>query len=275
MTTPSSSTANPSTKHISLPSIFSEGDPATEWFKRYEICCNVNDWGDELKVKKLPTLLEGEALVTWLELTSEQQSNYTASKTKILERMGPVRFVSMDDFHRRRLLPGESLSVFSHELKRLIDQAMPTADAATRQQLLIHQFLTGMPTEVSKRLRASGEIDDLGQLIQRAKLLMTIDAKEKPEEKSAAVQQPIDRVEALTEQVAALTEQIATITANQRNACQSARLLVCFWCNQPGHVQRNCPKSRQCYMYGRIGHFARDCCQGNGQGVPRTSWGRP
>ena len=63
---------------------------------------------------------------------------------------------------------------------------MSTADAATRQQLLIHQFLTGMPTEVSKRLRASGEIDDLSQLIQSAKLLLTINAKEKPEEKSGA-----------------------------------------------------------------------------------------
>ena len=120
---------------------------------------------------------------------------------------------------------------------------MPTVDAATRQQLLIHQFLTEMPTEVSKRLQVSGEIDDLGQLIQWAKLLMTIDAKEKPEEK-AAVQQPIDQVEALTEQVSALTEQIAAITANQRNAHQPARLLVCFQCNQPGHVQCNCPKSR-------------------------------
>ena len=171
MATPSSSTANSSTKHISLPSFFSEGDP-TEWLKRYEICCNTNDWGDELKAKKLPTLLEGEVLVTWLELTCEQQSNYELAKTKILERMGPIRFVSMGDFHHRRLLPGESLSVFSHELKRLIDQVMPTADAAIRQQLLIHQFLTGLPAEISKRLRAAGEIDDLGQLIQRAKLLM-------------------------------------------------------------------------------------------------------
>ena len=191
------------TKHISLPSIFSDGDP-TEWFKRYEICCRANDWDDDLKVKKLPTLLEGEALVTWLELTTEQQLDYKVAKAKILEGMGPVRFVSMDDFHRRRLLPGESLSVFSHELKRLIDQAMPTADAATRQQLLIHQFLSGLPTEVSKRLRAAGEVDDLEKLIQRAKLLMTIDAKEKPEEKSvAAVQQPISQVEAITKQVAA------------------------------------------------------------------------
>ena len=85
-----------------------------------------------------------------------------------------------------------------HELKRLIDQAMPSADAATRQQLLIHQFLTSIPTEVSKRLQASGEIDDLEQLIQRAKLFMTIDAKEKPKENSVAIQPPIDQVEALT-----------------------------------------------------------------------------
>ena len=130
MTTSSSTGSTSSAKHISLPSIFSVGDP-TEWFKRYEICCNANDWGDQLKAKKLPTLLEGEALVTWLELTPEQQSDYGVAKAKILERMGPVRFVSMDDFHHRRLLPGESLSVFSHELKRLIDQAMPTADPDT------------------------------------------------------------------------------------------------------------------------------------------------
>ena len=263
------------TKHISLPSIFSDGDP-TEWFKRYEICCRANDWDDDLKAKKLPTLLEGEALVTWLELTTEQQSDYKVAKAKILEGMGPVRFVSMDDFHRRRLLPGESLSVFSHELKRLIDQAMPTADAATRQQLLIHQFLSGLPTEVSKRLRAAGEVDDLEKLIQRAKLLMTIDAKEKPEEKSvAAVQQPISQVEALTKQVAALTEQIAAITTNQRNARQPARLPVCFCCNQPGHVQHNCPRAKRCYTCGRVGHFSKDCRSGNGQGAPRMGWGRP
>ena len=184
-------------------------------------------------------MLEGKALVTWLELTSEQQSSYGQAKSKISERMGPVKFVSMDDFHHRRSLPHEPLSVFSHELKRLIDQAMPKADADTRNQLLIHQFLNGLTTEISKQLHAIGEIDDLGQLVQRAKLIMTIDAKKKPEERSEAVQKPIDQVEALTEQVAALTQQIATITTNQRNTRQPARLPVCFRCNQPSHVHPN------------------------------------
>ena len=93
MTAPSPSTASPSTRHISLPSIFCKGDP-TEWFKRFKICCNANDWSDRLKVKKLPTLLEGEALVIWLELISEQQLNYGQAKAKILERMGPVHCVN-------------------------------------------------------------------------------------------------------------------------------------------------------------------------------------
>ena len=99
MSNPSTAAAATSSKHISLPRIFSEGDP-TEWFKCYEICCSANDWNDEMKVKKLPTLLEGEALVTWLELTVEQQASYDQAKKNILERMGPVWFVSMDDFHR-------------------------------------------------------------------------------------------------------------------------------------------------------------------------------
>ena len=115
-----------------------------------------------MKANKLPTLLEGEALVTWLELTAEQQTSYDLAKKSIQERMGPVRFVSMDDFHHRRLLPGESLSVYCHKLKRQIDRAMPAADATTLQQLVMHQFLTGFPLEISKRLRATVEITDLG-----------------------------------------------------------------------------------------------------------------
>jgi len=60
----------------------------------------------------------------------------------------------MDDFHCRELLPGESLSFFVHKLKRLIGQAMPEADAVIFQQMLIHQLLTGHPTEVSRQLQA-------------------------------------------------------------------------------------------------------------------------
>ena len=262
-------------KHISLPSPFSEGNPV-EWFQQFEICCSANEWNDATKAKKLPTLLEGEALATWLELSEEQKASYSGAKAKMIERLGLMQFVSMDDFHHRRLLPSESLPVFAHDLKRLIDQAMPDADADTRQKLLIHQFLTGLPAEISKQLRAVGEIEELDKLVQRARLLMTLTQREN----SAAVgqQKPnTNLVETLKEQVAALTEQVAVLTtANQRTARQPNRPL-CSRCNQRGHVQRNClnMRPRRCFACGRIGHLARDCRSGNEQGASCTGWGHP
>ena len=52
----------------SLPKPFSRGN-VSEWLQRFDICCEANSWNDDIRVKKLPTLLEGEALAIWLELT--------------------------------------------------------------------------------------------------------------------------------------------------------------------------------------------------------------
>ena len=58
-------------KHISLPSTFSSRN-ITEWFTRFEICSKSNEWNGATQALKLPTLLEGEALASWLELSEEE-----------------------------------------------------------------------------------------------------------------------------------------------------------------------------------------------------------
>ena len=58
----------------------------------------------EDQAKKLLTLLEGEALAVWLELTTEQQNNYETTKKEIQNAMMLMGFVSLKDwFHRRKL----------------------------------------------------------------------------------------------------------------------------------------------------------------------------
>ena len=111
-------------RHVSLPKPFASGD-AKEWFMKYDICCKANGWNGATSAKKLPTLLEGEALAVWLELSEEQQEDYAAARKEICTAMMPMEFVSLDEFHRRKLRPSEAISVFVHELKKLLEQAMP------------------------------------------------------------------------------------------------------------------------------------------------------
>ena len=255
-----------SNKHISLPAPLSDGDPV-EWFRRFEICCRANDWSDEMKAKKLPTLLEGEAIAVWFELTSEEQASYSTAKEKIIGRMAPANFVSLAEFHKRTLRPGESLSVFAHELKRLLEQALPTADASTSKQLLLHQFINGLPNSLSTQLRAACHINDLKTAMERAKLLMTL--KEEPH-KTAAVQST--EVAALKDQISVLTEQVAALTTKRNRQPGN---VVCYRCRQPGHVQRYCPTVRRCYVCGQPGHLAKECYSGNDIGVPQRGRGYP
>ena len=86
----------------------------------------------------------------WFDFSTEEQGTYKTAKEKIVEQMVPARFVTLADFHRRCMRPGESLSVFAHELKRLLEQALPAADGNTSKQLLLHQFIKGLPARLSK-----------------------------------------------------------------------------------------------------------------------------
>ena len=132
----------------------------------------------------MPTLLEGEAIAVWFDLTTEEQATYKTAKEKIVEQMTPACFMTLADFHRSSLRPVESLSVYAHELKQLLEQALSAADANTSKQLL-HHFINGLPAHLSKQLHAVGEVTELKAAMERAKLLMTL---EQEQEVSAAVQ---------------------------------------------------------------------------------------
>ena len=46
----------------------------------------------------------------------------------------------LEKLQKRKILPGEAISLYLHELKMLLDQAMPGLAAEAKQQLLLHQF---------------------------------------------------------------------------------------------------------------------------------------
>ena len=62
------------------------------------MCSKVNKWSNATKALKLPTLLEGEALAAWLELSKEQRSNYEVAKQALVGKMMPVGFKKISQF---------------------------------------------------------------------------------------------------------------------------------------------------------------------------------
>ena len=238
------------------------------WF---EICARANAWTDERKAHTLPTLLEGEALVVWLELNEAEQGDYKVVKEKLVAKLRPPGFVSLDEFHARKLRPDESQSLYRHEIKKLLERAMPSVDVVTRDRLLIHQFLLGLPIGISRQLRATGETTELDAVMDRARLLMTLEEQEYSCTAAISGNEPRQsEVQELRDQVAMFTEQIATLTT-----AESGRTQRCFRCNRQGHTQRECTSRRrqakrdlQCWWCGQLGHFARGCMQqGNDQGA--------
>ena len=211
-----------------------------------------------------------------MELTEDKQKDYDLTRKKIEERIMPADFVTLDEFHKRRLHPGES-SLFVYHLKKLLDQAMPGMDATARKQLLLHQFLCGLPVSVSKQIRAAGDVKDIEKAIERARLLMTIEGEQTP---VAAVTE----VQELKKQITQLTEQVAVLTT-AKNVPRSAAMASkrCFNCRGFGHLQRDCPTPRRpqanyrrtCWSCGQQGHIAADCQQRNDRGAALLGNRRP
>ena len=87
--------------------------------------------------------------------------------------MATSEFIFLEEFHSRTMWPGEAVTLYLYDLKRLLQQAMPELAKITLQPLLLHQFLLGLPDAISQQLRANGNTKDLNT-VQRAKMLMTV-----------------------------------------------------------------------------------------------------
>ena len=64
-------------------------------------------------------------LVSTLELTSEQQDDYVKAKKAMEKAMLPMNFILLDDFHCRKFYPGESISIYVHNLRKFLSHALP------------------------------------------------------------------------------------------------------------------------------------------------------
>ena len=54
---------------------------------------------------------------------------------------------------------------------------MPDVTGAAKEQLLLHQFLAGLPVSISKQLRAAGDVTRVETALERTRLLMALEVE--------------------------------------------------------------------------------------------------
>jgi len=158
------------------------------------------------KATKLLMLLEGEALAVWLELTTEQK--------EIQLVVIPMGFVSLDEFHQRKLHPGEAILVFIHNLKKLLGIAVPSLNKEAKDPLLLHQVRGQLARSYNTAVMSVRR----SKTLESVRLLMAVDSQP-----VATIIEPINgssEVQQLKDQVTALTEQVALLATRQRGTNQ-------------------------------------------------------
>ena len=102
---------------------------------------------------------------------------------------------------------------------------MPDLPQDTREHLLLHQFLSGLPTAISKQLHSTGENQRLELMVEQTRLLMAIESDQ--ESKSVAMisennaAKECSEVMQLKTQLSELTEQVTTLALVQPLTCHS------------------------------------------------------
>ena len=167
-----------------------------------------------------------------------------------------VSFTAYKQFVGRRLQHGETYDVFLAELRRL---AVPFGGLSDKMRACA--FIAGLPDTVKQLLRAGSRMEELpiDQILTRARAVLADDV--------------------------GVAAAVSAMTGAGASVKRANSTLLCYQCNQPNHLTRDCllrqkgrggpyggrgagQGSARCYQCDGLGHLAASCPGNENGGRP-------
>lgn len=237
-----------------------------EWLERFSMLAGECKWTPRAKLLHLTSRLEKQAYAFYRSCPSQVRNSYENLAKELTKRFTPVRIQGVDTslFHERRQKAEESVDSYAQELRRLYQKAYPESLQGSEdaekigKTLLASQFLSGLRTEIKRRVTGSEHSHDLEQLLVKARFeeakiaeLATTETNKpmKGIEINASMSRPNNSMQRVRFQ---------SPSSNQAgpSGSRSLPLSAIGPRDNPRNFQRG---TLTCHNCGGRGHFARDC----------------
>lgn len=274
-----------------LPDLYDGSSSATRFFKRYEICCELNKWEtDNDKVGQLYPLLADRVFDFVSELPAADKARYNRVKKRVIAEYEDLELEETyaERFSAMRLKKEDDLGAFMAELKKLVVKAYPTFDEKDRAKLVINQFMKSLSAGARRHIMLQPKQEEAltmascDEVLNEARLINQIErspscqdeprvaAVESAETSNPQLDKILSALEDLTKVVgesaaAPSVSRVQEPRQSQRSRSGRGRNYQfrgnCFRCGEPGHMARNCNRN--------VGKSGSSPCKACGNRGPR------
>ncbi len=236
---------------------------------QFELLATMNRWGDTQKAVYLAISLRGPAVTVLTNLPPEQRRDYAALSKALENRFGSAH---QTELNRSRLKSrtrrrDESLPELAEDIERLTRLAYPDAPESMVDVLARDQLVDALPDDDTRLRIRQSRPDSLRQALQVALELESHQLASRQRQKvvrevrldgetcDTEVRQPGTAIPPGGELIQQLVEALKQCaldrngprrgrTAGRDCGAANRESLVCWSCNQRGHLRRECKQKR-------------------------------
>ena len=235
----------------------------SDYLVQFELVANLNGWTDDVKALELATSLRDAAQGILADLDVTQLRNYPALAAALTNRFEPPNCAEMfrAELKCRSRSPGERLCDLVQDIKRLVRNAYPDDPKQTRAKLAKDSFVDALndadmewsifqrkPNTVDEALQYAVEYESFQKgrnLRMGSRRGLRMQSMENPQETAPDLRYPPNppQLSSYSSQpLQMIQQQHQFVPAGYKQQWQSADTIVCWFCNTPGHVKKECRK---------------------------------
>lgn len=239
-----------------MPARYSGATDFDEYLVQFEIIAEMHGWSAEEKASVLMAKLDGPALAVAAPVATQ---GYQALSTKLKARFSPDQQEAYSlRLRTRSQTKGETYEALADDVEKLAKKAYPQAEEPTRCRLATDAFVNAIaddkireklrdraPKTIEEALKAARQLAASRELEkQRVNLRAVQDKEERPTESEEVRQlrEELRQVKADLQELRSPAGTAAKGDYKKPGRYRQPRTVVCFQCNEPGHIRKWCPQ---------------------------------